>query len=95
MNLSTPGMTQRLTVSTAAPEVADAGGYSLPFPLTLTALPGSGGTLLVEYQTAGNGVWTAWPDGMVSAKTVAVLNGPVYALRFTAAVANGIVEVAQ
>lgn len=95
MSLGTRNITQRVTVNTDAAVTLDGDGYSIPFPITVVALPGGGGTMLVEYQAAQGGAWTAWPDGAVSAKTVGILNGPVYALRFTAAVANGIVEVAQ
>ena len=95
MSLGARNITQRITVNTDAAVTLDGDGYSIPFPLTVVALPGSGGTLLVEWQAAHGGAWSAWPDGTVSAKTVKILNGPVYALRFTAAVANGIVEVAQ
>lgn len=95
MSLGTRNITQRITVNTDAAVTLDGDGYSIPWPVNLTVLPGSGGTILVEWQNAHGGSWTAWPHGTVSAKTVGILNGPVYALRFTAAVANGIVEVAQ
>lgn len=95
MSLGARSITQRITVLTSEPTTLDGDGYSIPYPLTLVALPGGGGTLLVEYQVAQGGAWTAWPEGTVSEKTISALNGPVHALRFTAAVANGMVEVAQ
>lgn len=95
MSLGARNTTQRVAVTTAAVVIVDGHGYSLPFPLNITAVPGSGGTLLVEYQTAQAGVWTAWPSGTVSAKTIFLLTGPVHALRFTAAVAAGVIEIAQ
>ena len=68
---------------------------SLHTPLTLRAVPGSGGTLLVEYRIAGGGAFVAWPAGTVSSATLYTLTGPVNALRFTAATATGTVEIAQ
>lgn len=64
-------------------------------PMTLAAIPGSGGTLLIEYQVARGGHWFEWPDGVVSAPTLAVVDGPLHALRFTAATAEGVVEMNQ
>ena len=68
---------------------------SLDFPVTVAALPGAGGTLLVEYQIVEGGSWTDWPGGAVATKTIYVLTGPVYALRFTAAAQDGTVEITQ
>ena len=83
-----------ITVTTATPVIESSGGdWTVNIPMTVAAVPGAGGTLAVEYQVVEDGSWTAWPDGTVSAKTISVLNGPVYALRFTAAVANGVVEI--
>jgi hypothetical protein len=83
-----------LTVTTATPIIESSGGeWMMNIPMTVAAVPGAGGTLAVEYQIVADGSWTAWPDGTVSAKTISVLNGPVYALRFTAATANGTVEI--
>ncbi len=67
----------------------------IPFPLTIRAAPGSGGTMLVEYRISPTGDFVAWPAGTVSAATICNLNGPVEALKFTAAVADGVVEIAQ
>ena len=83
-----------LTVTTATPIIESSGGeWMMNIPMTVAVIPGEGGTLAVEYQVVADGSWTAWPDGTVSAKTISVLNGPVYALRFTAATANGTVEI--
>jgi hypothetical protein len=68
--------------------------YALPHPLTITAVPEAGGTVLVETQAVYNGVFSEWPEGAVSAATTAKLDGPVYALRFTTADEPGAVEVA-
>ena len=91
-----------ITVTVAAsPVLYTSGGIdslkpdTIGYPLTVSAIPGAGGTLLVEYQLVQNGAWTDWPGGIVAAKTIYVLNGPVYALRFTAAVSTGVVEIAQ
>lgn len=86
-----------IAVTTAAPVVYTSSGseYSnkLPAPITVVVIPGSGGTLAVEYQVVTGGSWTAWPSGTVAAKTVGLLNGPIFALRFTAYVTDGIVEI--
>lgn len=95
MTLGTRNITQRVTVTTDSAVTLDGDGYSIPWPVNILALPGSGGTILVEWQMAAGGAWTAWPYGAVSTKTQDLLQGPVYALRFTAAIANGIVEIAQ
>ena len=70
MSLGARNITQRITVNTDAAVTLDGDGYSIPWPVNLTVLPGSGGTILVEWQTAQGGSWTAWPQGTVSAKTV-------------------------
>jgi hypothetical protein len=85
-----------ITVTTAAPVTFTSAGGELtylPIPMTVVAIPGSGGTLSVEYQVVSGGSWTAWSSGTVNSKTVSVLGGPVYALRFTALLANGTVEI--
>ena len=64
-------------------------------PCTLAAIPGAGGTLLVEYQIAPDGAWIEWPAGAVATATVYLLTGPVYALKFTATTKDGVVELAQ
>ena len=87
-----------VTVTVATPVIyasgstVSAGATSLPMPLTVVAIPGAG-TLVVEYQVVSGGSWTAWPAGIVAAKTVSVMNGAVFALRFTAAGADGVVEL--
>lgn len=68
---------------------------TIGYPLTVSAIPGAGGTLLIEYQLVSGGAWTEWPGGTVAVKTIYVLAGPVYALRFTAVVSTGTVEIAQ
>lgn len=68
---------------------------TIGYPLTVSAIPGAGGTLLIEYQLVSGGTWTEWPGGTVAVKTIYVLAGPVYALRFTAVVSTGTVEIAQ
>ena len=95
MEIDTRGITQRSVIPIGTTTLLNRNGYSIPVPATLAAIPGSGGTLLVEYQLAADGAWTAWPAGAAATKTVYVLTGPVYALRFTAAVADGVVEMAQ
>lgn len=95
VHLGAKNITQLLTIVVGSPQTLEAAQYSIPYPLTLRAKPGSGGTLLVEYRISPNGDFVAWPAGTVSAATVHVLTGPVEALRFTAGVADGTIEVAQ
>jgi hypothetical protein len=64
-------------------------------PATVRAVPGTDGTVLVEYRLTADGDWSAWPAGAVTVATVYALTAPVHSLRFTAAVATGHVEVAQ
>lgn len=91
---------EQITVTAAMPVIYAAASIdeTLPWPINITAVPGSGtpaGTMLVEKQTASSGVWEAWPAGAVAVPTTYVLTGPVYALRFTADTQNGVVELAQ
>lgn len=87
--------THKLVSVTAAEAVAlyPDNNDKLPWPITIRAKPGGGGTLLVEYQVEPNDDWTAWPDGTVAVATVAVMAGPMYALRFTAAAATGTIAL--
>ena len=94
-NLGSKNICQLFEVVAGAPLVLEAAQYSIPYPLTVRAKPGSGGTLLVEYRITPTGDFTAWPAGTVTAATVYVLNGPVEALRLTAGVADGTAEIAQ
>ena len=80
-------------VTTAVPVVIGCSHWSNQRPLTIAAVPGAGGTLLVETQVAPGGVWTEWPDGAVSAATVGKLDAKMHALRFTAATEDGVVEL--
>jgi len=95
--LGTHNVTQSVPVVVGTPVVAGSGVESMPipFPLTIRAAPGVSGTMLVEYRISPTGDFVAWPAGTVSASTIYNLNGPVEALRFTAAVANGTAEIAQ
>lgn len=90
-----PTLTQLMTVGTAAAVTVSTETFEGSAPVTVAAVPGSGGTLLVEYQLAPNGTWHDWPAGTVSAATVYLLTGPVSALKFTAATQPGVVELAQ
>ena len=86
-----------LTVTTATPVVYESGGaWSVNTPMTVAAVPGSGGTLKVESQTAPDGAWFVWDQGtagVVSVATQAKLDSKVHALKFTAADAAGSVEL--
>lgn len=97
MILGTHNVTQAVPVVVGTPVVAGSGVESMPipYPITIKARPGVGGTLLVEYRVDPTDDFTAWPSGTVAAATVMKLNGPVEALRFTAEVADGSVRLAQ
>lgn len=83
-----------------------AGTTGNPVPIrepgaTVTAIPGVGGTMLVQFSTspekdvdAGTATWQNWPSGTVAATTSDVLLGRVTAVRATATTANGVFEVA-
>jgi hypothetical protein len=83
------------TVLTAAPAVFPV-PRTIAGSITVAAVPGSGGTLLVETQTAPGGEWFPWSEGtagVVSVAAQAKLDSKVHALRFTAATAAGSVEL--
>lgn len=88
-------VSQRHTVSVGSPMTIGKETLSSGKSVTIAAIPGSGGTLLVEYQIAPSGTWHTWAGGTVSATAIYLLTGPVYALRFTAATQPGVVEIAQ
>lgn len=92
-----PNVSQKITVTTAIPVTISTGTDDIPIvtPLTVAAIPGASGTLLVEYQISPDGSWIEWPAGDVAVVTVYVLTAPVYALRFTATTDDGVVEIAQ
>ena len=94
-HLGSKNITQAIDVIVGTPVTLEAAQYSIPYPLTIHAQPGIGGTLLVEYRISPTGDFIAWPDGTVAVDTVYLLNGPVEALRLTALVADGTVEIAQ
>lgn len=82
-----------LTVTAATPVIVSNGGMALPAPMVAQFRPGVGGTLTVEHQIADATEWTAWPFGAVSTKQLKILRCRVRALRFTAAVSTGNVEL--
>lgn len=90
-------MNQRISIAAGTAHIlsSPSPALSLPFPLTLTARPGSGGTLNVEFQTVFGGDWSAWDHGAVTASVTDLMMGPVYALRFTAATQPAVMEIAQ
>ena len=69
---------------------------------TVTVIPGSGGSMSVEYTTSpnkkiadGTATWVAWPLGTVVSRTSDVLVGRIPAVRAVATTAAGTLEVAQ
>ena len=74
---------------------------SYPYPISVSAIVGSGGTLKVEYsltpnaaEIPGSANWFTWPGGTVSANTNDYIKSPVAGLRFTADTTAGVVEIA-
>jgi hypothetical protein len=96
-NLGQKNATQLFTIVVGAPQTLEAAQFSIPYPLTILANPDTdnSGTLLVQYRISPNGAWIDWPAGTVLTETVRLLTGPVEALKFTALVADGTVEIAQ
>ena len=83
------------TVLTAAPAVFHV-PRTIAGSITVAAVPGVGGTIKVETQTAPGGAWFVWDQGtagVVSVATQAKLDSKVHALKFTAATAAGSVEL--
>lgn len=88
------------TVSVAAAGTTYLDVQSYPFPLTVTALPGGGGTATVSYSTTPNAAgktstatWIAWPSGTVAANTSDALLSPVSGLKLEAATATATFEI--
>ena len=75
---------------------------SVPMVPTVKVIPGSGGTMSVQYTTstvedisAGTATWTLWPAGSVSVVTSDYLSGSAMAVQAEAVGANGTLEVCQ
>lgn len=94
-------MNQTLTVLAGASYILESAGNAAELrpPLTVSVFPGSGGTAVVETRTAQTGTWRAVANGALAGTLAApasdVLLGPVQALRFTAALADAVVEIAR
>lgn len=93
--------TQRLISVAAgtASTVESADSLALfPPPITVAITPGNGGTVTVEFRVTRGGAWRPVADGVLagtlSAAASDVLLGPVEGLRFTAATADAVIEVA-
>lgn len=90
-----------MTVQPGTPYVfaSPVAGQPLAVPLTITVIPGGGGSVTVETQTANGGSWVAVAAGLLAGALAAtqtdVLLGPVFGLRFTAATTTATVEIAQ
>lgn len=98
MNLSIP-----VAAGTTSEPITFQGhsGYEVWSPQvpTVTAIPGSGGSLLVQYSTSppsqvaeGSANWFNWPNGSVTANTSNSLPGKVTAIRAIATTAAGVLE---
>ena len=92
-----PNMSRTFLVSPGTPQTLVGGSPTavLRPRMTVAAIPGALGTLLVEYQIAGGDTWFEWPAGAVATATIYVLTAPVHALRFTATTDYGTVEIAR
>lgn len=92
-----PIRSKRFAVPTATPLVLDMRSY--PFPLTVTGIPGGGGTINVEVSTYPDNpadsaaTWQSWEAGATASRTTDVLMAPVAWMRITAASAAGAVEL--
>ena len=99
-NLGQKNIAQLITVVVGSPQTLEAAGFTIPYPVTLHITPGSGGTVTVKQRGSATGEFhniplpTATP-GIFSAYDVVKLDGGVEALQFTAAVSDGVVEIAQ
>lgn len=64
-----------------------------PTPLTLRAMPGASGTLVINYQMGDGSGWAAFTDGTLtgdlSANAADMTYAAISAIRVTAATANG------
>jgi hypothetical protein len=75
--------------------------WNISPPITVTAIPGGGGTLNVQYTTSpadvvesGSATWLDWAGGAVAVAASDILLGPVTAIRGVAATADATLEVA-
>lgn len=89
-------------------KLVPAGGASLPVvipggvrDISVKAIPGSGGTVTVQFTLdargvieAGNADWENWEDEDVSDPTTRALTGTVTAVRATATTEDGLLQVA-
>jgi hypothetical protein len=65
-------------------------------PGILVALtPGSGGTLKAQYRVTAESTWRDLTSGTVSVYTEELVTKPVDAIKITATVATGVVEISQ
>ena len=67
---------------------------------TFCGIPGSGGTLDIEFSTspyanleAGTATWEDWASGVITIRTTDSLVGPITAIRATAATEAGVLEI--
>lgn len=91
---------ESFTVTAGVPRVIDMRNRIMP--VTLTAIPGASGSLLIEISTTpnaleapGSATWVNWPHDTVTSVTQDALLAPISALRFTATTSNGTVEVVR
>mgnify|MGYP003528918618 CR=1 FL=1 len=85
-------------LSVGVPFVIDVMSYSCP--ITVTIAPDSSGSVVVETSTtpyaagqSGAATWVERPGGAVTVATTDAVMAPISALRFTASVVGGYVEI--
>ena len=91
---------EQLSCSTAAPSnpvIVPGDAVNLG----VTAIPGGGGSIRVEFSLnpkedveAGTATWVAWEEGNVGTPTSRALVGTITAIRGVATTANGTLQVA-
>ena len=85
----------RIAVAVGTPQIVPV----RTLPVSIAALPGPGGSIRVEYtlspRDGGPVTWFPWPAGDVTGPTDDAITSPASALRFTALVAAGFVELCE
>ena len=87
------------TLEVLLPRLVGGGGSQFGSQ-TFCGIPGSGGTLDIEFSTspfenleAGTATWEDWASGVITTRTTDSLVGPITAIRATAATNSGVLEI--
>lgn len=81
-------------VTVATPVVYRLASYSQPGVL-VALTPGAGGTLKAQYRLTSESPWRDLASGAVAVYTEELVTKPIDALKITATVETGVVEIAQ